>query len=78
MMENKVWRLNEVERNNEHSIFSTCSKEDEMNHTLNSEGTKICRDEILDMRFKDTDTEINIRRKADVRLKSNGRRLVYI
>jgi hypothetical protein len=47
--------------NNEHGIcpVRVCGKEEDWNHMLRSEGTKIWRGKTLDPRFRNINAEIN-------------------
>jgi hypothetical protein len=73
-----VWWLKGVRRNNEQRVCSMCSKEEDWGHVLRCEGTNIWRDEILDKKFRNVDTEIGIRRIVCARIKSSGRESDYI
>jgi uncharacterized protein YdaT len=57
---------------NKRGIYPTCSKEkDWSQHTLRCEGTKICSDEIVEKRFRDTDAERAIRMTAGCKNKEH-------
>lgn len=57
-----IWMQMGVGRNNELEICSMCRTEEDLNHLLTLEETKMWMDEILDMRFRDIEVEIGITR----------------
>jgi hypothetical protein len=62
-----IWRLRGVRGNTEQGLCPVCNKEEGWSHTLRSEETRSWREELVDKRFTNIESEIGMRRIATIK-----------